>query len=887
MNDRRLDPDILLERVTAEERKRGRLKIYLGMAAGAGKTYAMLTDALIEKRRGVKILAGYIEPHGRVETEQLITELDQLSFRIVDHRGVSVREFDLDAALDKHPQILLVDELAHTNAPGSRHAKRWQDIEECLKHGINVFTTLNVQHIESVTDVVTKVTGTPIYETVPDSVVRQADEIELIDVTPEELIQRLKDGKVYVPDKVETALAHFFRPGSLLALRELVLRITAERVDDQLSTFRRLHDVREIWPVKPRVLVCVSPNFFSERVVRTASRLASAIHTELIAVSVDRPSCSNMGGLREKLVQDSLDLAKELGAEINRIVGEDVVTEILRVAREKNANIIVMGKPVRSRIREYLYGSIVDDLIRRSGDLDVYVITGTVNDEKAYHPFQISTPSFKGLISAFSVSGIATAVSFLAYPFLELSNLVMFYLLGVAWAGSKLGRSESILTCILSVLAFDFFFVPPRWTFVVSNMQYVVTFAVMLIIALLISTLTTRLKIQSELVDERERRTSLLYEVSKRLASATSIPQIALIVKEKSFELFGCEGIIFIPDSEENVKTLVLSDIAIEDNQNELAVVKWVATHKSYAGAGTDTLSGSKGQYIPLLASRSVSAVLGIYYADGKIQTPSDPLVEAFVTQVGSALERVMVEHESTNIQVEIERERVRNLLLSSISHDFRSPLAAISGAADTLTQRQSVQDAQSKELVVSIKDQASRLSRLVRNVLDLTRLEAGEIPLKIEWESVEELVGTALEHTSVLLGERAIDIRLPKDLPLIQVDATLIEQVFVNLLENIAKHTSKDSHVIIRAYTQVDRLFIEFSDNGPGLPVAYLSQIFEKSFRGSTTTEGFGLGLTICRAVMRAHKGDIVAANNEGRGARFTLILPLPEAQPEVNYGR
>lgn len=886
MDRDRPNPDKLLERVSAEERKRGRLKIYVGMAAGAGKTYTMLTDALVEKRRGTDVVAGYIEPHGRAETESLAAQLEQLPFRMFEHMGVKVREFDLDAALKRRPKILLVDELAHTNAPGSRHAKRWQDIEECLIQGINVFTTVNVQHIESLTDVVTKITGIAVHETIPDAVVRSADEIELIDITPEELIQRLKDGKVYVTDKVDSALANFFRPGNLLALRELVLRLTAERVDEQLITFRRLHEVSEVWPARPRVLVCISPNYLAERVIRTAWRLASSLHTEMVALTVENISRVGRWEQSEKLIQNGLDLAEELGAQIVRSTADDIVKEILKVAHDKNANIVVVGKPIRSRIREYFFGSVVDELIRLSGDLDIYVITDIVGTSRVPFLMQVGQPSRNGILSAIVLTAATTLFCSLMFPYLELSNLIMFYLLAVAWAGSKLGRVESVITSILSVLAFDFFFVPPYLTFSVSDVQYFVTFAVMLVIALLISTLTMQLKAQAQFVNRREKRTAALYDVSKRLASAASIPQIAVVVKEKSLEIFGCEATLFTPNEKGMLQVPVASNTRFEESPSELAVARWVSEHKSAAGAGTDTLAGSKARYLPLVSKGSMSPVLGIWLSQVTWQISYEPLLDAFASQVGSAVERVVAEHEATSVQVEVESERVRNVMLSSISHDFRSPLAAIAGAADTLEERFAPASNEGKELIRSIKTEASRLARLVRNVLDLTRLEAGKVDLKMEWGSVEELIGSALELTGTLLEPRHVEIHLPPALPLIQVDAAMMEQVFVNLFENISKHTPPQTKVEISAGVEGHELVVVIADNGPGLRAGEESRIFEKAYRNSDVEHGFGLGLTICQTVIREHGGSIAASNVPSGGARFSIRLPLPEKQPDVEYG-
>jgi two-component system sensor histidine kinase KdpD len=885
LNDERPNPDMLLERVTSEERTRGRCKIYLGMAAGVGKTYAMLSDALTEMRRGLDVVAGYIEPHGRHDTEALASLLEQIAPCVVQHQGLKLREFDLDAALKRAPQILLIDELAHSNAPGMRHAKRWQDIEECLAQGITVYTTLNVQHIASLNDVVSKITGIPVHETVPDIVVRRADEIELIDTTPEELVQRLKEGKVYVQEKVETALAHFFKPGNLLALRELVLRVTAERVDEQLTTFRRQHEVRELWPAKPRVLVCVSPNFLVERVVRTAWRLASSMHTELVALTVET-------SLRGEIADDSLrqtdqgiELARSLGAQVVRRTSDDVVQTILSVAREQNATMIVMGKPVRSRLREYLFGSIVDELIRASGDLDVYVITDRSKESHVPLRLTSSVSSSHGVASALGITAVCTGVCALAERVVALSNLAMFYLLAVAWAGSRLGRLESVITAVLSVLAFNFFFVPPRWTLAVADVQYLITFLVMLIIGLLISTLTLRLKTQAELVARRERRTSALYEVSKALAIATSALQIAEVVRERCRELFESEGVLFVPKKDGELAALVSSESGFERQANEVAVARWVSEYKSAAGSGTSTLSGAKATYLPISTDQESACVLAIFRPVRSWAHDNELLLDAFSSQIGSALERVRAESEATKIAIEVEREKVRNLLLSSVSHDFRTPLAAIAGAADNIEQRFAPPSNEGRELLRSIRREADALNRLVRNVLDLTRLESGELRLKLEWESVEELIGSALERTAALLKPREVSVTLGPALPLLRVDAALMVQVFVNLFENVAKHTPANCMLTISAETNESALVVRLRDNGPGLPQGAEQRVFEKSFRGSHDSHGFGLGLTICRTILAAHGGSIRAANYPTGGANFEVCLPLPKEQPEFSH--
>lgn len=885
MDEKRLNPDTLLERVAADERTRGRLKVYLGMAAGSGKTYAMLSDAIVEKKRGVDVVAGYIEPHGRVETERLAKELEELPLRRTSHKGIEITEFNLDGALVRNPKILLIDELAHSNAPGSRHVKRWQDVEECLNHGISVYTTVNVQHVESLSDVVQQITGIQVTEMVPDQVIRKADEIELIDITPEELTQRIKEGKVYLREKAETALNHFFKPGNLMALRELVLRLTAERVDEQLTTFRRQHEVREVWPARPRVLVCVSPNFLSDKVVRTAARLASSLRTELVALSVDRSTVHLSGEAPRNYDQTSLGLSERLGARVIRRSSDDIVSEILKVAREQNASIIVVGKPVRSRIREYLYGSVVDELIRQSGDLDVYVITDQARDALIPLLLRPGQVTRFGVLKAAALVVVTTGFCAIAEQFLDISNLAMGYLLSVAWAAAKWGRFESITAAVLGVLAFDFCFVPPRWTFAVSDVQYLVTFLVMLVIGILISALTARVRAQADLVASRERRTSALYELSKLLSATNSVEQIAQIVFERTRSIFLLEGVLLLPKGDGELTCPASSQSGFERETNEVAVAQWVSERNSPAGAGTMTLAGAKGFYLPLPGPHAKKAVLGIL--KDKIQWDAEQrsVFEAFASQVGSTLARVYAQIDSTNQEIEVARERVRNLLLSAVSHDFRTPLTAIAGAADTLLERYAPKVEEGRDLIESIKNETATLSRMVRNVLDLTRLESGELTLNLEWEALEEVIGAALQRTRALLGARKVTVNLAAELPLLRVDATLLNQVFVNLFENVAKHAPTSSIVAVEGQVVDGHVQITVTDNGPGVPRGLETRVFEKAFRGKGDTEGFGLGLTICATVLTAHGGSILARNIETGGTQFVLTLPIPEQQPEGSH--
>ena len=567
MNGSRPNPDSLLKRAQSEQRgsTRGKLKIYLGMAAGVGKTFAMLSDALTEQKRGVRVLAGYIEPHGRAETEELAKQLPNISPRVLEYRGITLHEFDLDQALAQKPEIILVDELAHTNAPNSRHIKRYQDIEELCAKGINVFTTLNIQHIESLRDVISNITGVEVQETVPDSVLAQADEIELIDIPPDELLQRLEAGKIYKHEKVDTALRNFFRKGNLVALREIVLRHAADTVDAQLRSYRTLEGVDEIWATNPRVLVSVAPTKFAVRLVHAAIRLARNLKAPLVALTVETPRTRQASEIDRAHAERALASAARAEAEIIRVSGYDIVQEVIRVAKETNATIIVVGKPMRSKLREFIFGSIVDDLVRQSGKIDILVVQGSADEGGSLRTIPAAAQfSRSSVLQSMLWVVLATAVCFLAYPFFELSNLVMIYLLAVAWVASHHGRIESVIASILSVAAFDFFFVPPRWTFAVSDAQYAVTFAVMLVVALLISSLALKLKAQSELALDRERNTRTLFEFNQRLSVCRSLEEAANVTAEMMRKYFGLESLLYWPEGAGELRALNRTEAEFE-----------------------------------------------------------------------------------------------------------------------------------------------------------------------------------------------------------------------------------------------------------------------------------------------------------------------------------
>jgi two-component system sensor histidine kinase KdpD len=818
----------------------------------------------------------------------LLDGLEILPQRQIDHRGVALTEFDLDGALARRPQLIIVDELAHSNAPGSRHAKRWQDIDELLAAGINVYTAVNIQHLESLNDVVAQIAGIVVRETVPDSFLEEADEVELVDIPPEELQQRLREGKVYVAEQAERALDSFFRKGNLIALRELALRHTADHVEAEMQSYRTSHAVHDMWPTAQRIVVCIAPNKLAPRVVRAARRLSASMHAELLAVFVESHRHSGLAPRDRGRAFEALALAESMGVETVTLGGEDIVGEIIRFAHSKNASIVVVGKPVRKRMRELLFGSVVDDLVRRSGDLDIYVITGEGAAATPRPKMGLSDrPTWPRIGWAVGITLFATALAGLMSPVFQPSNLVMVYLLGVAYISSRFGPVEAGLSSFLSVALFDFFFVPPRGSFGVSDTQYILTFLVMLSVGLLISSITSRMKVQAHAASDRERRTAALYALSREMSKSRSKTEIGQAARAKLGDVFDADVGVLIVTDDRGLRPIAQSDSGFELGNSELAVAQWVLDHGQTAGAGTDTLPGSDGLYLPLQGARGAVGVLALNLSvlEGKLDLEQMHLLETFANQLALAMERTILAKESHNARLQMESERLRNTLLNSVSHDLRTPLTSIEGAAGSLLENPDAPEASKLELIKTIYEEADRLNRLVRNLLDMTRLESGAVELNRQWHSIEELIGAALQRTDSLLAKRKVTTSIEPDLPLIRVDGVLLEQVLINLLENAARHTQEGSPIEIRAKLSGGFMRVEVADSGPGIPLGEENDIFEKFTRGKQAKPGtgFGLGLTICRSILAAHEGRIWGRNRSEGGANFIFELPIESAQPEV----
>jgi two-component system, OmpR family, sensor histidine kinase KdpD len=894
MNSDRPNPDELLARVKAEETqsRRGKLKIFFGYAAGVGKTYAMLEAAHRDRAEGVDVVVGYVEPHGRPETEALLQGLEILPPRLIPYRAVALREFDLDAALARRPKLILVDELAHTNAEGLRHAKRWQDVEELLGAGIDVYTTLNVQHVESLNDIIAQITGVVVRETLPDTVLERADDIELVDLTPEELTERLREGKVYIPPQAERALQHFFQKTNLVALRELSLRQVAQRLSKDVAAARREKAAQAPWATGERLLVCVGPSPTSAKLIRTAKRMAAAFGADWLAVAVEPPGASAATAAARQQIDQHLRLAERLGAEASTLTGSDIAQTLLDFARTRNVTKILIGKTSQPRWKRFLFGTVVDALVDRSGDIDVYVIRGESERVSAPGPPMRRPPviwsNYLWTVVVVAVCGLAGWLSH-ALGLAE-ANIIMVFLLGVAYVAARHGRGPAIAAAVANVLVFDFFFVPPYLSFAVSDAQYVFTFAVMLGIGLLISALTARVQNQLRAAQQLERRTAALFRLTKQLSEVAGQEFLIAIAGQQLREIFDGEVVIFAREPAGSLELRHGQDTSVARHEVNAVVARWVADHDLPAGDRTDTLPNATALFVPLIGSQRTIGAVGVRPNDPDRFVDPDQrrLLETCASLIALSLERDQSVLEASEAHVRVQAEQLRNSLLSSVSHDLRTPLAAIAGASSSLLERlPQLTEVAQKELLETIVDESHRLARLVDNLLDMTRLQSGAVTLNRQWHVLEEIIGSVRASLHRELERRPVHVQIPGDFPLLHVDGLLLEQVLVNLLENATRYTPAGTQIEIAAEHQGDRVRIRVADNGPGLPPGSESRIFDKFFRGVALSpdarRGAGLGLAICRGIIEAHGGRITARNRPGGGAEFVIVLPCDKTAPQV----
>jgi two-component system sensor histidine kinase KdpD len=892
----RPDPDALLRRLQERERleRRAQLKIFFGAVAGVGKTYAMLAEAHELRRAGADVVVGLVETHGRPETQALLEGLEVLPRREVEYRGVRLTEFDLDAALGRRPGLVLVDELAHTNAPGGRHARRWQDVEELLTAGVDVATTLNVQHVESLNDVVERLTGVFVRETVPDSILDRADVIELVDLPPDDLLQRLREGKVYVPERAERALQNFFQKGNLIALRELALRRTADRVDAQRESWSRIEGEVAAASTGGRLVVALGDLASGPALVRAGRRMADRLRVPWVVAHVQTPASLRAVGPERERLSDVMGFAEDLGAETAVLQGQDVAAEVLAYARDRQAARLLVGRSRRPAWLARLAGSTTDALLR--GAREIEVIVAGAEPAAAAGAAPAPAPARRSHAADYARAlGIVVAVSLVALPlrdWLEPSNLAMLYLLGVAVAATTCGRGPSVAAAILSVATFDFVFVPPYLTFAVTDVQYLVTFVVMLAVALALSTLALRLREQAELARGRERRTAALHRLTRDLAGVPDEARMGESIVRAVSETFGGPAMLLLPGERGRLAARAGDAAGFGDATHELGVAQWAFDHDQPAGRGTDTLPSAFGLYLPMSTAGGLVGVLGMRLPEASPALAPDALrfLQTFARQAAISLERARLADEAERARVETETERARSALLASVSHDLRTPLAVITGTATTLLAPDAPASGETRrELLATIAEESARLGRLVEDLLEMTRLEAG-VPPNLEWVPVEELVGSALGRTEAVLRAHDVRVAVEPGLPLVRLDEVLLTQALVHLLENAARHTPPGTAVEVAARRDGEWVAIEVGDRGPGLAPGDEARVFDKFWRAEGAGEGArddgarrgtGLGLAICRAIVEAHGGRVEAARRPGGGARFTLRLPVSEAGP------
>ncbi len=883
MSASRPDPDVLLAAIRKQEdrQQRGQFKIFFGMAAGVGKTYAMLDAAQRLKQDGVDVVIGYVETHGRAETEALTPGLPVIPRQKLEYRGTVQEEMDIDAILERDPDLVLVDELAHTNAPGARHPKRYQDVLELLNAGIDVYTTVNVQHIESRTDTVREITGISVRETVPDSIFELANEIELIDLAPEELRKRLAEGKVYTPERSEIAAQNFFRVGNLTALREMSLRLTAERVDHQLQDYMAVKQIAGPWKSSDRLMVAVSPSPLSEKLVRWTRRVAYNLEAPWLAVYVEqaRPISPEA---RAQLLKN-LALARELGGEVITATGDNMIQTMMSIAHQHNVTQIVVGKPARSNWQEILSGgSIVNRLIRASGDIDIYVVQGEKNESTTRPLFQ--TPERHSnwrhyalaliIVAVVTTFNYAIAVDIIGYQAVGLTELFAVMLIAV-----YIGRGPALAAAAIGALSWDILFIPPQFTLIVSRPADAVLLVLYFVIAIFTGNLTARIRSQERLARYHAERTTALYTLARETAGAVTMEDVLRTAVKQIGQSFSAEIAIFLRNDSGHLALEPHGNSTLQVDDKDLSAAIWAFENAQPAGRFTDTLPLSSAQYLPLRTAGGVVGVLGLRYAE-KLAIEQEALLQTFASQVALVIEREMLDEAQERATMLAESERLYTALLNSISHELRTPIATITGASSSLDSTSN--EATRLTLISDIRDAADRLNRLVENLLDMSRLESGRLKLKLDWCDIGDLIGVAASRVDMRMSDRPLNIHMAPDLPLIKLDCGLIEQVFTNLLDNAAAYTPPGTPVQVDAQVENNEVCIRIADQGTGIPPEDLERIFDKFYRvPGTATGGTGLGLSISKGLIEAHGGRIRAENRAGGGACFIICLPINATAP------
>ncbi|MFZ6723221.1 two-component system sensor histidine kinase KdpD [Undibacterium sp. Ji49W] len=899
-SDQRPDPDVLLAHVQEQERRasRGRLRIYFGASAGVGKTYAMLTAARKLIAEGHEVLIGVIETHGRDETAALLDGLEVLPPRAIAYRDKTLTEFDIDTALQRRPALILMDELAHSNAAGSRHPKRWQDVDELLAAGIDVFTTVNVQHLESLNDVVGGITGIRVAETLPDKVFDEADEVVLVDIPADELLARLKSGRVYKMQQAERAAQNFFRKGNLIALRELALRRTADRIEDDVQAYRIEKSIGAIWKTDAALLACVGPQAESGHLVRSAARLASQMNAEWHAVYVETPQLQRLPSAQRERILKNLKLAQDLGASTAVLTGKDIAQAIVDYAHSHNFSRIVLGRQQQHKWHlQWHRASQLQRIAAYAPDLDLIEVGQAANavaesasskDTTSPRPAEYASPRVPPRNWRYGFAALASIFTgLIATPLIDVFNLVniaMLFLLTVVLVAVRFGRGPSVVATVIGIAVFDFFFVPPRFSFAVSDLQYLMTFVVMLVVGLITGHLTADLRYQARVASHRESRARALYEFARDLSGVLLAEQISETTQVIIQRAFRAQATLLLPDENGRLQAPATSVPGLD-----IGIAQWAFDKVEAAGIGTDTLPAGNFFYLPLVAPMRTRGLLAIQPESRRwIMIPEQrQQLDTFAALAAIALERVHYIEVAQNALIHMESERLRNSLLAALSHDLRTPLTSLVGISESLAMsKPALADTQLK-MAQALRDETLRMSALVTNLLDMARIESGEVRLNLQWQPFEEVVGSALRICAFQLQQHRVETRLDRDLPLISFDAVLIERVLCNLLENATKYTPPASLITIAAQASGDLLEVRVYDNGPGLPVGREEAVFEKFTRGEreSALPGVGLGLAICRAIVSAHGGSMGAGHSPDGGACIVFSLPLgtPPALPEL----
>jgi two-component system sensor histidine kinase KdpD len=894
MSDDRDDrpcPDALL--AEAQREGRGRLKIFLGAAPGVGKTYAMLETAHERVREGADVVAGVIETHGRKETEALLKGIDVLAARMVEYRGKTFHEMDLEGLIKRRPRIALVDELAHTNIPGSRHVKRWQDVEELLAAGIDVYSTLNIQHLDSINDVVEQISGVKVRETLPDSVLSGADEIELIDLPPQDLIKRLEEGKVYVPEQARRAVHSFFSPGNLTALREMALRHAAEQVDRQMVDYMRAHAIPGPWPARERVLVCIDGTTDAERLVRVAKRSAERRGAAWVAVTVETAQAHALTEAEKDCIDAALRLAGQSGGETATLQGDDVADTVLDYARDHNCTQIVVGRARKAGWLGRVGKSVTESLIDKAGDFTVVLVGGDEDDKPKPALFRPRMESgwhvWLGDAIALIATAVATAVGFGIDLYLPVANISVTYLLAVMIVAMKSGLRAGIIASVLGFLSFNFFFTEPRYTLAITDIQNVMTVVFFLIAAVIVSNLAARLRAQVQATRESARRTTNLYDFGRKISAAATLDDVLWAVVHHVATTIHGKSLVLMPgESGLHIAAGYPPEDQIDDKAAGAA--DWAWAHGRPAGRGSATLPSAAWLFLPLKTGRGPVGVLGVQMnEDADMPSPTQlRLLETLADQAAIAIERTTLVADIETARVATERERLRAALLSSLSHDLRTPLVSIMGAASTLIAYDEKLEADGRrELAQTVQDEAERLNRFVQNLLDMTKLGSGALKPRVDWVDLADVITAAVKRTERLARKHAVRVEIDAKMPLLCLDAVLMEQVFFNLLDNACKYAPPGTPIKVWALMTPKHIAIEVMDQGPGIPPEDREKVFDMFYRvnlADSQTAGTGLGLAICRGIVEAHGGTIHAEPGlHGTGTSIIIHLPPP---PDLDLG-